>query len=92
MRSPSTALRCFDDAPIIQVEGRTYPVEVIYAPLDEFGTDAAEGDEREAQAKLRTCSELPPDMRVVIPYAEGISSTEIRARILQAGEPGNTHA
>lgn len=49
-------------------------------------------NEREAQAKLRTCSELPPDMRVVIPYAEGISSTEIRARILQAGEPGNTPA
>ena len=43
--------KAFDDAPIIQVEGRTYPVEVIYAPLDEFGTDAAEGDEREAQAE-----------------------------------------
>ena len=48
-------------------------------------------DEREAQAKLRTCSELPPEMRVVIPYAEGISSTQIRARILQAGERGNTN-
>ena len=43
--------KAFDDAPIIQVEGRTYPVEVIYAPLDEFGSDAAEGDEREAQAE-----------------------------------------
>jgi len=43
--------KAFDDAPIIQVEGRTYPVEVIYAPLDEFGTDAAEGDEREAKAE-----------------------------------------
>lgn len=40
-------------------------------------------DEREAQAKLRTCSALPPDMRVVIPYAEGISSSAIRARILE---------
>jgi cytidyltransferase-like protein len=49
-------------------------------------------DEREARAKLRTCSELPPHMRVVIPYAEGISSTEIRARILQAGEPGDSPA
>ncbi len=43
--------KAFDDAPIIQVEGRTYPVEVIYAPLDELGSDAAEGDEREARAE-----------------------------------------
>ena len=26
--------KAFDDAPVIKVEGRTYPVEVIYAPLD----------------------------------------------------------
>ena len=43
--------KAFDDAPIIQVEGRTYPVEVIYAPLDELGSDAAEGDERESRAE-----------------------------------------
>ncbi len=43
--------QAFDGAPIIQVEGRTYPVEVIYAPLDELGSDAAEGDEREAKAE-----------------------------------------
>jgi len=30
----------FEGAPIITVEGRTYPVEVIYAPLDSFGSDA----------------------------------------------------
>ena len=41
----------FDDAPVIQVEGRTYPVEVIYSPLDELGSDTAEGDEREAKAE-----------------------------------------
>lgn len=43
--------KAFDDAPIVQVSGRTYPVEVIYAPLDEFGSDAAEGDERSAKAE-----------------------------------------
>jgi len=43
--------KAFDDAPVIQVSGRTYPVEVIYAPLDEFGSDAAEGDERESRAE-----------------------------------------
>ena len=31
----------FDDAPIIEVSGRVYPVEVIYAPLDEMGGAAA---------------------------------------------------
>lgn len=30
----------FGHAPVIKVEGRTYPVEVIYAPLDSFGSDA----------------------------------------------------
>src|SRR4051812_3393348 len=43
--------RAFDDAPIIQVEGRTYPVEVIYAPLDQLGSDVAEGDEPASQAE-----------------------------------------
>ncbi|MBL9187160.1 MAG: ATP-dependent RNA helicase HrpA [Opitutaceae bacterium] len=41
----------FDDAPVVLVEGRTYPVEVIYAPLDELGSDAAEGDERAARSE-----------------------------------------
>ena len=43
--------KAFDDAPIVQVSGRTYPVEVIYAPLDELGSDAAEGDERSAKSE-----------------------------------------
>jgi ATP-dependent helicase HrpA len=30
----------FGNAPVVKVEGRTYPVEVIYTPLDSFGTDA----------------------------------------------------
>src|SRR5215207_593209 len=41
----------FDNAPVIKVEGRTYPVEVIYAPLDSLGSDAAEGDERETRSE-----------------------------------------
>ena len=39
----------FDDAPVVLVEGRTFPVEVIYAPLDELGRDYAENDENEDQ-------------------------------------------
>jgi len=41
----------FDGAPVVLVEGRTFPVEVIYAPLDELGSDAAEGDEAAAKAE-----------------------------------------
>lgn len=37
----------FDGAPIIKVEGRVYPVEVIYAPLDGLGSDYDENDENE---------------------------------------------
>ena len=43
--------KAFDDAPIVQVSGRTYPVEVIYAPLDSLGSDAAEGDERSSRSE-----------------------------------------
>ena len=41
----------FDGAPVLKVEGRTYPVEVIYAPLDSLGSDAAEGDEQTAKSE-----------------------------------------
>ena len=34
--------RAFDDAPVIQVSGRLYPVEVIYAPVDELLEEAGE--------------------------------------------------
>jgi ATP-dependent helicase HrpA len=43
--------KAFDDAPVVEVSGRTHEVEVIYAPLDELGSDAAEGDEREARSE-----------------------------------------
>ena len=41
----------FDHAPVIEVSGRMYPVEVIYAPLDELGSDAAADDEPTAKAE-----------------------------------------
>ncbi len=44
--------KAFDGAPIIEVSGRVYPVEVIYAPLDELGGAVAPngpaGDEPKA--------------------------------------------
>ncbi|AWI09735.1 DUF3418 domain-containing protein [Ereboglobus luteus] len=42
--------KAFDDAPIIEVSGRTYPVEVIYAPLDDLGSDSA-SDENDKNAR-----------------------------------------
>ncbi|WP_404424885.1 ATP-dependent RNA helicase HrpA [Nibricoccus sp. IMCC34717] len=41
----------FENAPVLQVSGRTFPVEVIYSPLDGLGSDAAEGDEAESRAE-----------------------------------------
>ena len=42
----------FDGAPVIQVSGRTHPVEVIYAPLDEPGAGPAPGgDDKHSSAE-----------------------------------------
>jgi ATP-dependent helicase HrpA len=35
--------KAFDGAPIIEVSGRVYPVEVIYSPLEEMGVAGADG-------------------------------------------------
>jgi len=46
----------FDGAPIIQVSGRMYPVEVIYSPLDGLGSDYVEDPDepdREAERSAR---------------------------------------
>ena len=43
--------KAFDGAPVIEVTGRLYPVELIYAPLDSLGSDAAADDEPVARAE-----------------------------------------
>jgi ATP-dependent helicase HrpA len=40
--------RHFDDAPIIEVSGRTYPVEVLYRPLNDRGDDQPDVDQQQA--------------------------------------------
>ena len=42
--------QAFDGAPVVQVEGRTFPVEVIYAPLDDFGRDYTDNDQNEEKS------------------------------------------
>ncbi len=68
--------KAFDDAPIVQVSGRTFPVEVIYAPLDSLGSDAAESDE-------------PSSRPEALHYVDG--AVEAVERIL-AGDAGNASA
>jgi ATP-dependent helicase HrpA len=46
----------FNDAPIIEVSGRTYPVEVIYAPLDEFSEE--QGDLTYVDAAVRATEQI----------------------------------
>jgi ATP-dependent helicase HrpA len=43
----------FGNAPVIRVEGRAFPVEVIYAPLDSFGPEA-DPESSEAAEKAET--------------------------------------
>jgi ATP-dependent helicase HrpA len=40
--------RHFDGAPIIEVSGRTYPVDVLYRPLNERGDDQPDVDQQQA--------------------------------------------
>ncbi|MFI7642376.1 ATP-dependent RNA helicase HrpA [Nonomuraea sp. NPDC049400] len=47
---PERFSRHFDDAPIIEVSGRTYPVEVRYRPLEE--------DDDQTQGIVNACKEL----------------------------------
>ena len=63
----------FDGAPVLTVEGRTYPVEVVYAPLDELGRD---DDSEEAPAKAEA-----------VHYIDG--AVESVERILRESEAGD---
>ncbi|MBN7828015.1 hypothetical protein, partial [Bowmanella dokdonensis] len=50
---PERFSRHFNDAPVIQVSGRTYPVEIRYRPLDE-----GEDDRDQIQGILDAVNEL----------------------------------
>lgn len=63
----------FDDAPVIEVSGRTYPVEMRYRPLVESGADdegrpAVERDQNEGicEAVLELSAEGPGDILVFL--------------------------
>ncbi|MBX3737848.1 MAG: ATP-dependent RNA helicase HrpA [Candidatus Didemnitutus sp.] len=72
----------FDGAPIVEVSGRTYPVEVIYAPLEELG---APKDGREAAGPA-----IPPhqpDRNDEFTYIDG--AVEAVERVLRESADGD---
>ncbi|RYE77611.1 MAG: ATP-dependent RNA helicase HrpA, partial [Myxococcales bacterium] len=79
---PERFSRHFGDAPIIEVSGRTYPVEVRYRPLvDQGGVDdegeAVVRDQTEAilAAVQELCAEGPGDILVFLPGEREIRDT-----------------
>jgi len=44
----------FDGAPVVEVSGRTYPVEVVYSPLDALGSDYVDDPDEPDRAAERS--------------------------------------
>ncbi|MBM3854209.1 MAG: ATP-dependent RNA helicase HrpA, partial [Verrucomicrobia bacterium] len=74
----------FDGAPVLVVEGRTFPVEVIYAPLEELGRDYAENDENEERADVEAVVSARAE---ALHYVDG--AVEAVRRILQESTTGD---
>jgi len=67
--------KAFDNAPILEVSGRLYPVETIYAPIDEILEDT--GDVTYVDAIVRAIEQIiesnrPGDMLVFLPGEKDI--------------------
>jgi len=76
--------QAFDGAPVVQVSGRTYPVEVIYAPLDALGRDYADNDENQDQADLSAVASAKAE---ALHYIDG--AVEAVERIVRESEAGD---
>ena len=74
----------FDGAPIIKVEGRTYPVEVIYAPLDGMGSDYDENDENEEKSDAAAVASAKAE---ALHYIDG--AVEAVERIARESDSGD---
>lgn len=91
---PERFAQHFDDAPIIEVSGRTYPVEVRYRPL-EPETDEGGGEPRDQiQAIVDACDELaleaPGDVLVFLSGEREIRDTADALRKRYAAAPQGT--
>jgi ATP-dependent helicase HrpA len=76
---PERFSRHFGDAPIIEVSGRTYPVEVRYRPIQPEGDDDVDPDRDQTQAILDAVDELsaegPGDILVFLSGEREIRDT-----------------
>jgi len=86
---PEKFSKAFDNAPIIEVSGRMYPVEVRYRPIDpKRGED---GETSHVDAAVRAVDELsrekPGDILIFMPTQQDIVDT---CDILTAGKGGNS--
>lgn len=79
---PQRFSRHFDDAPVIEVSGRTYPVEVRYRPLTSPDEDEADRDRGQAivDAVDELCRAGPGDVLVFLPGERDIREAAERLR------------
>ena len=61
---PERFAAAFDGAPVVEVSGRTYPVEVRYRPPEETGTLTRAGDQRRHRRAVRRGSRRHPGLPV----------------------------
>ncbi len=74
----------FDGAPVVLVEGRMFPVEVIYAPLDSLGRDYAEDDENEEKEDAAAVASAKAE---ALHYIDG--AVEAVERAVRGSESGD---
>ncbi|WP_301328929.1 ATP-dependent RNA helicase HrpA [Goodfellowiella coeruleoviolacea] len=88
---PQRFSRHFDDAPVIEVSGRTYPVEVRYRPIVDPDDPEADPDRDQTQAicdaVTELCAEGPGDILVFLSGEREIRDT---AEVLGKMELRNT--
>ncbi|WP_019630486.1 ATP-dependent RNA helicase HrpA [Actinomadura atramentaria] len=76
---PERFSRHFDDAPIVEVSGRTYPVEVRYRPVTDPDDEGADPDRDQVQAIVDAVDELereaPGDVLVFLSGEREIRDT-----------------
>jgi ATP-dependent helicase HrpA len=84
---PQRFSRHFDDAPVIEVSGRTYPVETLYRPLK--SEDPDEEDIEQIDGILRAMDELPAHGDVLI-FLSGEREIRETAEALRGHHPPST--
>ncbi|MUL42571.1 ATP-dependent RNA helicase HrpA [Streptomonospora sp. PA3] len=72
---PERFSRHFGDAPIVEVSGRTYPVEVRYRPMDEEESEQEDQTQAICAAVDELCAEGPGDILVFLSGEREIRDT-----------------